>query len=195
MTTKEHIRALEQQCKELRAHIDKLESEPETLYRQLGETIQQERQWRRKAEARAEALRGALDDAHMDRDAAILSTMAEFEEMREHLDEAETQLAEAKRNPGFISVALDDWQRRLAREGRMRAALEKVEWVLDANYLKHCSECAWCQCREDSGHADDCARQAALNPEPSPPSSVNMPPCNDSYHLTNRAADTEGGTK
>jgi chromosome segregation ATPase len=155
MTTKEHIRALEQECKELRAHIDKLESEPETLYRQFGETIQQERQSRRKAEAR-------LGEAN-----------AENIQLRASVIETSTQAKAAEGRAEAFRAALEEY----AKEENWRF----VEYVLGHKSY-----------RSELGPT---VAQAALHPEPVPPGSANMPPCNDSYHLTNRAGDTEGGAK
>ena len=49
---------------------------------------------------------------------------------------------------------------------RLRALIEEVEWfnsTLDDSYIE---VCPWCDCEEAQGHASDCKRQAALEPEP-----------------------------
>jgi len=63
MTTKEHIKALEDERKVLISHIEELESDPERHYIRMRETIQYERELRQKAEARAADLAGVLGKA------------------------------------------------------------------------------------------------------------------------------------
>ena len=45
------------------------------------------------------------------------------------------------------------------------AALEAVEWVDEAGSM--IQTCPWCRNGFIRGHADDCQRQQALEPEPS----------------------------
>jgi len=59
----------------------------------------------------------------------------------------------------------NDYIGHTAEIAKLRAALEQVEWV-STGYSESCAtECPWCSEMEwpNKRHADDCARQSALN--------------------------------
>lgn len=93
------------------------------------------------------------------------SNNARIAELEARLKEAEARIeqwvAQAKRADRAIADLEAENERLLdveADAGRLRAALEKVEW--DNEW----GDCLWCNQNKHKGHVPTCARQAALRP-------------------------------
>lgn len=72
--------------------------------------------------------------------------------------------AENARLQRELDIAKRGNQRQWDENARLRAALEQVQWIGQIERHYDHGQCPWCQAFENHGHADNCARQLAINP-------------------------------
>src|SRR5262245_9790266 len=79
------------------------------------------------------------------------------------VDKAEANQRIASAEKAAMDIARPLVEKAEADAARLRAALEIVEWISRYSIL----HCPWCGGHMKDGHRPDCARQAALSPQPS----------------------------